>query len=97
MVAGERRHTSAAPHSCRRPAAVATTLNSAACLCRRYQYRLCPAEEPLTEECFMKMPLQFDRTKQQLRWNNGTRLSIPGAWVDKGTNPIGSTWAKNPM
>ena len=42
----------------------------------------------------MKMPLQFDRTKQQLRWNNGTRLSIPGAWVDKGTNPIGSTWAK---
>jgi hypothetical protein len=45
----------------------------------------------------MKMPLQFDRTKQQLRWNNGTRLSIPGAWVDKGTNPIGSTWAKNPM
>ena len=35
-----------------------------------YQYRLCPANETLTEECFMRHPLEFDRTKQQLRWNN---------------------------
>lgn len=62
-----------------------------------YQYRLCPANETLTEECFMRHPLEFDRTKQQLRWNNGTRLSIPGVWVDNGTNPIGSTWARNPI
>jgi hypothetical protein len=60
-------------------------------------YRLCPASEPLTESCFMKMPLHFNRSRQQLRWNNGTRLSIPGTWVDNGTNPIGSTWAKNPI
>jgi len=61
-----------------------------------YQYRLCPANESLTEECFMRQPLEFDRTKQQLKWNNGTRLSIAGVWVDQGTNPIASTWARNP-
>jgi len=42
----------------------------------------------------MKQPLEFNRTMQQLRWNNGSRLSIPGTWVDTGTNPIGSTWAR---
>jgi hypothetical protein len=57
-----------------------------------YQYRICPANETLTEECFQKRPLEFDRTKQQLRWNNGSRLSIPGTFVDKGTYPVGSTW-----
>lgn len=59
-----------------------------------YQYRLCPASEALTEECFMRMPLEFNRSMQQLRWNNGSRLSIQGTWVDTGTNPIGSTWAR---
>jgi hypothetical protein len=43
------------------------------------------------------MPLEFVRDKQQLLWNNGSRLSIPGVWVDNGTNPIGSTWARNPI
>ena len=62
-----------------------------------YQIRLCPANESLTELCFQRQPLEFDRTKQQLRWNNGTRLSIPGTWVDTGTFPKGSTWAKNPV
>ena len=62
-----------------------------------YQYRLCPAGEPLTEACFQKLPLEFDRGAQQLQWNNGTRLSIPGTWVDQGTNPPGSTWSMNPI
>ena len=43
------------------------------------------------------MPLEFVRDKQQLLWNNGSRLSIAGVWVDNGTNPIGSTWARNPI
>lgn len=36
-----------------------------------YQYRLCKADDPmgLTEECFQKTPLEFDRTKQMLVWN----------------------------
>lgn len=62
-----------------------------------YQYRLCPAGENLTEECFMKMPLDFVRDKQVLQWNNGTRLPIKGIFVDKGTWPKGSTWARNPI
>lgn len=62
-----------------------------------YQYRLCPAKEELTEECFMRMPLEFVRTKQALRWNNGTRLPINGTFVDRGTLPAGSTWAMNPI
>ena len=42
----------------------------------------------------VRMPLEFNRSMQQLRWNNGSRLSIQGTWVDTGTNPIGSTWAR---
>merc|ERR1712076_50189 len=33
-----------------------------------YQYRLCPADQPLTEECFQKMPLPFVGM-QSFRWN----------------------------
>ena len=50
-----------------------------------YAYRLCPADQPLTEECFQQIPLDFDRSKQALVWNNGTRFPIPGIFVDKGT------------
>ena len=41
-----------------------------------YQYRLCPASEDLTEECFQKHPLDFVRGHQFLQWNNGTRQLI---------------------
>lgn len=33
-----------------------------------YQFRLCPASEPLTEECFQKMPLAFATDKHMLRY-----------------------------
>lgn len=80
-----------------------------------YQYRLCPADEALTEECFQRTPLEFDRTKQTLVW---TTKSVPGAdnstppvpadgtlrypvpepvFVDEGTWPKGSTWARDPL
>jgi len=62
-----------------------------------YQYRLCPANEELTEECFMKLPLEFDRAKQFLQWNNGTRQHIQGTYVTEGVLPEGSTWAMNPI
>ena len=66
-----------------------------------YSYRLCPANEPLTEECFQRTPLDFDRTKQVLKWNNGS-LQFPmgdkAIYVDGNvTNPPGSTWARNPI
>ena len=57
------------------------------------QYRLCPKDEELTEACFQRMPLPFDRTKQALLWNNGTRLPLAGVFVDEGTTPAGSTCA----
>jgi len=63
-----------------------------------YQYRICPADRPLTEACFQETPLDFDRSKQALVWINGTRLPIEGVWVDgDATWPRGSTWARNPI
>jgi len=62
-----------------------------------YQYRLCPATEELTEECFMKHPLEFDPSMQALQWNNGTRLPIKGTFVTEGVLPEGSIWAMNPI
>jgi len=62
-----------------------------------YQYRLCPATEELNENCFMRNPLDFVRDKSALEWKNGTRLSIPGVYVDEGIIPVGSTWARNPI
>lgn len=37
-----------------------------------YQYRLCPASERLTEECFRRTPLKFDTSRQVLKWGNGS-------------------------
>eukprot|EP00419_Tripos_fusus_P012397 CAMPEP_0172667152 /NCGR_PEP_ID=MMETSP1074-20121228/8242_1 /TAXON_ID=2916 /ORGANISM="Ceratium fusus, Strain PA161109" /LENGTH=438 /DNA_ID=CAMNT_0013483619 /DNA_START=59 /DNA_END=1376 /DNA_ORIENTATION=+ len=66
-----------------------------------YQYRLCPATEPLTEECFQRHPLDFDRGKQVLKWNNRT-LQYPmgskAVFVDGDfVKPKGSMWARNPI
>merc|ERR1719329_1897321 len=65
-----------------------------------YQYRLCPANETLTEECFHRMPLEFDRTAQVLVWNNGSltfSMKSQAVFVGTGVKPIGSTWARNPI
>jgi len=80
-----------------------------------YQYRLCPITEKLTEDCFQKLPLEFDRSAQTMVWNtkevpganadtppvphNGTlRWPVPNpVFVDEGTWPQGSTWARNPI
>ena len=57
-----------------------------------YQYRLCPAHQPLTEECMQKTPLEFDRAAgTSLVWNNGTRYRIENVFVSQGTWPPGST------
>jgi len=62
-----------------------------------YQYRMAPLHSDLTEKTFQKMPLEFDTTKQVLVWNNGTRYPIDGIFVNTGTMPAGSTWARNPI
>eukprot|EP00040_Diaphanoeca_grandis_P012695 m.64326 g.64326 ORF g.64326 m.64326 type:complete len:384 (+) comp23415_c0_seq1:209-1360(+) len=62
-----------------------------------YQYRICSADEELTEACFQRTPLPFTGDKQWLRWNNGSQLQINATLVSDGTMPLGSTWAMNPI
>ena len=64
-----------------------------------YQYRLCPADRELTEECFKETPLDFVRAAHAIMWNNGTLHRIKGQFVDDSVCPVepkGSTWARNP-
>lgn len=65
-----------------------------------YQYRLCPADAKLSEDCFQQTPLDFVRDKQAVMWNNGTLRPIRGMFVDDSVCPVvprGSTWARNPI
>lgn len=60
------------------------------------QYRLCPASEPLTEECFKNLPLKF-AGPPKLRHADGTETEFRPTYVTEGTTPAGSTWAMNPI
>jgi len=65
-----------------------------------YQYRLCPASEPLTEDCFRRTPLKFDTSRQVLKWNNGSLQYPMGSraiFVDGEVTRDGSQWARNPL
>ena len=63
-----------------------------------YQYRLCPASENLTEDCFAQHPLEFVRGSQALEWADGTRVQVPEPqYIDEGVIPVGATWARNPI
>jgi len=66
-----------------------------------YQYRLCPANQTLDEECFQKTPLEFVG-QQGLRWaggpkHGGKEIFFHGTYVNVGTLPVGSTWVTNPI
>ena len=56
-----------------------------------YSWRLCKIGDPLglTEACFQKGHLDFDPTKQVLKWNNGT-LTYPMG--DKAVFVAGVSW-----
>ena len=70
-----------------------------------YQYRLCPADAKLTEECFQQTPLDFVRPAHAIMWRNGSLQPIEGKFVDHsviGTDghpvvPEGHVWARNPI
>ena len=53
-----------------------------------YSYRLCPADEPLSEKCFMQHPLDFVETEQAVVDRNGklTKVQNP-VFVSEGTTP----------
>jgi len=67
-----------------------------------YAYRLAPADEPLTEETFRKMPLDFFGPSI-LRWDGDKTTQLEfnttekGWETNQGTTPKGSTWRKNPI
>ena len=63
-----------------------------------YGYRLAPADAPLTEETFRRLPLDMVG-KSMLRWDGDrrTQLEFDAARVSHGTTPAGSMWAKNPV
>jgi hypothetical protein len=66
-----------------------------------YLYRLAPADGPLTEEEFNKIPLEFVG-QQGFRWGGGPahgghELFFNGTYVTEGTVPKGSKWSLNPV
>ena len=65
-----------------------------------YAYRLCPAGEPLTEECFTRHHLEFDTGAQGIVYKGmggGAWVAVAGEFVTEGTHPPGSMWAKLPV
>jgi len=62
-----------------------------------YSYRLCPASEPLTEECFQQHPLDFVQDQQAILFPDGHLEAIKGVFINEGTTPKGSWWSKLPI
>ena len=62
-----------------------------------YQYRLCKADQNLTEACFQGTPLDFDVEKQAIYYKNGTVHPIRGTFVTEGVTPAGSMWSMIPI
>jgi len=72
-----------------------------------YQFRLCPAKEALTEECFQRNVLRFAGNASFLQYTDRIpnregliklpRFELPLVVVSEGTFPPGSQWARNPV
>jgi len=62
-----------------------------------YSYRLCPADQPLTEACFQAHQLEFDPDGHGIVVQNGTVLPVKGNFLAEGTFPVGSMWAAIPI
>merc|ERR1712096_25121 len=59
-----------------------------------YSYRLCPASQPPTEECFQAHHLSWaDMDTTTIHYTNGTEISIPAHKCTIG----GKDWAMNPI
>lgn len=61
-----------------------------------WQYRLCPANATLTEECFQQTPIPF-AGNSRLQLADGSFLDLESTFVSDGTLPLGSTWQMNPL
>ena len=69
------------PHSSKQSCLLSSPGTLQQLLFNNQEYRLCPADEPLTEACFQKHPLGFNPSGHQLQFNNGTRKNIAGTFV----------------
>ena len=58
--------------------------------CTVLQYRLCPADQELTEECFQKMPLEFVG-QQGFVWGDGAEHWFTGTYVRWSCAVLGIT------
>ncbi len=61
-----------------------------------YSYRLCPADQNLTEACFQQHQLDFVEDAQGIVFPNGTVVPVQGTFIRDGTFPVGSHWALIP-
>ena len=57
-----------------------------------WTFRLCKAEEELTEECFQRTPVPFADAETTLRLTDGTVRVINATLLRDGTWPVGSVW-----
>ena len=57
----------------------------------------CPADEPLTEECFERTPVPFEGADTIIRLKSGKESTVKATFLSKGTHPPGSTWKMNPV
>lgn len=63
-----------------------------------YAWRLGPASQPLTEDCFQQHPMQFADDQTVLQYNDGTpTVTIPAMTTATGTQPVNSQWRRNPI
>lgn len=67
-----------------------------------YQYRLCPADDELTEECFQKMPLEFVGDESWIQFGHGMDTSNRSVFKPTPVSgsrvvPAGSVWYRNPV
>jgi len=62
-----------------------------------YYFRLCPADEELTEECFERTPIPFEGAETTMRLANGVESVVNATFLSEGTHPVNSTWKMNPV
>jgi hypothetical protein len=55
-------------------------------------YRLCPAGEEQTEECFQRTHLDFASDTTTVHWTNGREAEYAAVTMQTGTHPASSQW-----
>lgn len=62
-----------------------------------YSWRLCPADEDLTEECFQRYPLRLLGSQTTVQLTNDTKQKVDILRTDEGTARAFSQWTRNPF